>query len=412
MWLMRRSVSSLSKIAHWSYVVYAASAALVAAVKGFFYAHLMDEIQYASLNYYLLLLGLGVLLVSSGVVVRCHTEIPLLVKRGDGGLEEFVGAVKNTGFACWIVLCVVLLASQGLTDLDGCIQVLSVFQILIFFLFTVDLMCIKGRLDFTGYAKSLFLRNAIIASAGFVSAYITADATKTVLAEVVCAVVIYFRGLISFIIGLRLPALSFFRRSLGFMPVTLVGAFLQFADRSLASSLLEVQDFSRYSYFSLVVMAGLSLQQLINTRVITVLPGICEKDTVCGFYYVVKVSAVVAVLLCGLLSVGMYFLQSPWFSAGWVKQDYYVGSLFVLIGLVRSVDFYSSYLLVMGRKGLLFLIQLGVLMYFVVLFLYFYWAGGVSLSLFLTLVFLGFMALLFVLVFVAWGVRHAIKVEN
>ncbi|WP_369990341.1 hypothetical protein [Pseudomonas xanthosomatis] len=395
------------KLARWSYLIYAALAALITAAKGFFYAHLLDAVQYAHVNYYLLILGVGVLLVGSGVIVRCHTELPLLVKGPREVLERFVGQVKGTGLLCWLVMCGVFPFLGKAIDLDVRLQVLSLLQVLIFFLFTVDLMLIKGRLDFAGYARQLFVRNAVIAACGFLVAYLTGDALRTVLAEVVCAVLFYGRGLYALLRGLRMPGVVFLHQSIAFMPVTLVGALLQFSDRLLGSSLLDTQTFSRFSYFALVVMAGMSLQQLVNTRVITVLPEICQRRSSDGFAYALKVALGMSALLLAGLPMGMFFLQSPWFAASWVQQDYVLGGLFVLIAWARSVDFFSSYLLVMGRKRLLFFLQSSALLFFAVVFLFCRLVKTVTLYEFLILVFIGYFALLLSMLFSAWSIRNA-----
>ncbi|EME5357386.1 hypothetical protein LF841_20550 [Pseudomonas aeruginosa] len=399
------------KLARWCYLIYAALAAFITALKGFFYAHLLDEVQYAGVNYYLLILGVGVLLVSSGVMVRCHTEMPLLAKRATlNQLTDFVRRVKGTGFLYWLVFCALVPFVGRVVAIDLSLQTLSAVQVLIFFLFTVDLMLVKSRLDFLGYAKQLFLRNLVIAVAGFVSAYFTVSAVTTVAAEVCCAALIYYRGLLSFVRGLQIPGFEFLRQSISYMPVTLVGALLQFVDRLLASSVLGAEEFSRFSYFSLIVMAGLSVQQLVNTRVITILPGICERGGREGYRYVVKVSLVMGAFLLVALTMGMLLLQSPWFAADWLKRDYSLGLAFVFMALVRSVDFYSAYLLVMGRKVLLFKVQFSVLLLFFI--------GVIPLKLgfismdmldFIATMSFGFLVLLLALAILAWSIRDDVK---
>lgn len=396
----------------WAYLIYAGLAALVAAIKGFFYAHLLDEIQYACVNYYLLIVGAGVLLVSAGVIVRCHTEIPLLIKKSEDELNSFIKQVKNTGFLSWIILCAALATMQNIITLSANIQILSTIQVLILFLFTIDLMCIKGRLDFVNYARKLFIRNTVIACAGFVAAYLTADANRTVIAEVTCAAVFYWKGIATFISNMQLPKKRFLNQSLGFIPVTIVGAFLQFADKLVASSVLSSEDFSKYSYFSLVIMAGLSVQQLVNTRVITVLPEICEKSPLQGFNYATKISTIMTAILLLILSIGMYLLQSPWFAANWVNQDYYTGTLFVLIALTRSIDFYSSYLLAMGKKHLLFLIQLTSALLFLLILLYCNFITKIPFSTLLALVLAIYSALFLFLFTASWNSRNAKKNIN
>lgn len=398
-------------LSRWSYLIYAALAAFVSALKGYLYAHLLDEIQYAGVNYYLLMLGVGVLVVGSGVMVRCHTELPLLVKEpASTVLDDFIAQVKRTGFLFWLLLCPVVLLSAGAVGLSVPLQLLSVVQVLVFFLFSVDLMVVKSRLEFVAYAKQLFVRNVIIAAVGFLAAYLTADATWTVAAEVGCAVLFYGRKLICFAISLRFPTKPFLLASMKFVPVTMVGALLQFVDRLLASSLLSAEQFSRFSYLSLIVLVGLSIQQLVNTRIITVLPEICQKDSRSGFTYVVKASGLMAALLVFVLVSVMLVLQSPWFAAAWFEPDYNLGFLFVLVAILRSSDFYTAYLLVMNQKSRLFLTQMGVLLLFGLCTLLFkFYVVEVAVFEFVLVMLVGFFAMLVSLFVLAWRVSGVDK---
>lgn len=385
--------------------------AFIIALKGFFYAHLLDEFQYASVNYYLLILGVGVLFVGAGVMVRCHTQLPLLVKNSSpAALVEFVAQVKWTGALFWLPYCLVVVVFAHAANLSPALQILSLLQVLIFFLFTVDLMVVKSRLEFDAYAKQLFVRNAAIAAAGFCAAYATSDARWTVGAEVGCALLICGRGLISFVSTARLPSKVFFRASLAFVPVTLVGAVLQFVDRLLASTVLTPEQFSRFSYLSLIVLAGLSVQQLINTRIITVLPAVCQADPRAGFRYVLKASAAVGLILSVALTLGMLALQSPWFAAPWFVPDYSLGFLFVLLAWLRSIDFFTSYLLVLNQKLRLFIVQSVVVLLFVlgaVLFKFYFSHAGVFE--FVLMLLCGFFVMFVGLFLSAWRVSGAGK---
>ena len=398
-------------VARWRYLIYAAMSAFIIALKGFFYAHLLDEIQYASVNYYLLILGVGVLFVGAGVMVRCHTQLPLLVKNSSpSALVEFVTQVKWTGAFFWLPYCLVVVVIAQAARLSPALQVLSLLQVLVFFLFTVDLMVVKSRLEFDAYAKQLFVRNATIAVAGFCAAYVSSDANWTMGAEVGCALLICGRGLVSFVLSARLPSKAFFRASIAFVPVTLVGAVLQFVDRLLASSVLSAEQFSRFSYLSLIVLAGLSVQQLINTRIITVLPALCEEDPRAGFRYVLKASAAVGLVLIIALTLGMFALQSPWFAAPWFVPDYYLGLLFVLLALLRSVDFFTSYLLVLNQKLRLLIVQSTVVVLFgmgaALLKFYFAQAGVFE---FVVMLLCGFFMMLLGLFLSAWRVSRVGK---
>jgi hypothetical protein len=79
----------LSRLTAWSYLLFAGAASVVVALKGFAYAHFLSVVQYAQVNYYLLILGLGVLVVGSGVIIKCHSEMPLIVEDEKKYLSSF-----------------------------------------------------------------------------------------------------------------------------------------------------------------------------------------------------------------------------------------------------------------------------------------------------------------------------------
>ncbi|MDF5830141.1 hypothetical protein P4233_28730 [Pseudomonas aeruginosa] len=114
-----------------------------------------------------------------------------------------------------------------------------------------------------------------------------------------------------------------------------------------------------------------------------------------------------ALLMLFALTTGMFVLQSPWLVADWFEINYMLGMVFVLVALVRSVDFYSSYLLVMGRRFLLLKIQLSMLFLFCVGALIFkVFLSNTGLWGFALMVLSGFLVFLVCLILSAWFVSR------
>jgi len=398
-----------SRLNAWSYLLFAGGASMVAALKGFAYAHLLSFDQYAQINYYLLIVGLGALLVGSGVIVRCHSEMPLLASN-EKELSEFVLNVKWFGGVCWLVGLIGLIGYGVLSDAPMLIFLLSLVQVLVFFVFTVDLMVVKSKKRFVEYAKRLLCRNLFIALAGLCVAFVTVNATYAILAEVLVGGILCFKSLMSWLVKMVVPSRTFLLDCLKFVPVTCVGAFMQYVDRVFAAYYLSPKDFSRFSYLSLVVMVALSIQQLINTRVITLLPEICLDNPRAGFRYVVRISFSVCLFLSVALLCLLWLLQSRWFAAEWLEASAGVGAVFLMCAILRSADFYTSYLLVMSQRNKLLAVQLCMLGLFFILSVFYsliFESGGIFA--FVSLMCVGFSVQLLFLIFFSWRASFAKK---
>ncbi|WP_434701031.1 hypothetical protein [Pseudomonas sp. D1-36] len=382
---------------------------MVAALKGVAYAHFLSFDQYAQINYYLLIVGLGTLLVGSGVIVRCHSEMPLLAN-DEEKLSEFVLNVKWFGGAFWLVGLVGLIGYGVLSDAPMLILLFSLIQVLVFFVFTIDLMVVKSKKKFVEYAKRLLYRNLLIALAGLCVAFVTINATYAILAEVLVGGALCFRSLALWLVKAAIPSRTFLLDCLKFVPVTCVGAFMQYVDRVFAAYYLSPKDFSRFSYLSLIVVVALSIQQLINTRVITLLPEICLYDPRAGLRYVVRVSFLVCLFLSVALLCLLSLLQSRWFAAEWLDASIEVGAVFLACAILRAADFYTSYLLVMSQKNKLLAVQLCMLGLFFILSIFYnliFKEGGVFA--FVSLMCAGFFVQLLFLIFFSWRASFAEK---
>ncbi len=396
----------LSRFASWTYLLYAGAASFLTGFKGFAYAHLLTELQFAQVNYYLLVLGLGVLATGAGVIVRCHAELPMIVN-DERRLVAFVGNVRGVGFLFWLLIGLVAVIYAIIVGSPVIILLLTLAQVMIFFLFTVDLLVIKSRKLFVEYSQKMFLRNLMIAAAGLAAAFIMRDALIAIMAEVGMSLLLYRKATFNFIRNLAWPDRVFLTACFAFVPVTLLGAVLQYVERVLAAYLMGPSDFSAFSYMSLVIMVALSVQQLINTRIITLLPEICKRDAKAGFRYVSKVAVVLTAFLCPALGVALWLLQSPWFSAEWVSVSLLSSALFLACSLLRAADFFSSYLIVMGRKVTLIWVQIYSLGLFSLLGIAYYMGGaGSGLEVFMSLMSAGFLLSLIVLVAAAWRVSR------
>lgn len=381
----------------WFYLVFAAAGVGVAALKGFLYAHVLGELEYAAVSYYLLVLGFGGLVIGSGVILRAHTELPVM---GRAQRVDFIAQGRGVGFIFWLGLGVPSLLI-GSFFWEFSLFSLTLLQIFIMFLFTLDVVARKSDGDFIGYARSVFARNLLLLVGGVSVAYATGSARLSILSEVLCGLLACGNIVVNWVLNFKLPAKSYFKKSLRFVPVSLLGGVGQYIDRLCASVLLTLTAFSVYSYLSLLMLVALAVQQMVNTKVITLLSVRCAGSPRLAYLYSLKVSVSVFFVSLILMLCIAFVLFFSWFAASWFDVAPVVVFVFAVGSAFKAADFFSGFLIVMHRKKLLTLIQLaGVLGYALLAFI----SYSVSFEVFVFSMVIGMALYTFALMLVSWRV--------
>lgn len=381
----------------WFYLVFAAAGVGVAALKGFLYAHVLGDVEYAAVGYYLLVLGFGGLVIGSGVMLRAHTELPVM---DQAQRVVFIAQGRGVGFIFWLGLGVPALL-VGLFVGEFSLFSLTLLQVFIMFLFTLDVVARKSDGDFIGYARSVFTRNFLLLVGGVSVAYATGSARLSILSEVLCGLLTCGNIVVNWVLNFRLPKKSYFERSLRFVPVSLLGGVAQYIDRLYASVLLTLTAFSVYSYLSLLMVGALAVQQIVNTKVITLLSVRCAESPRLAYLYLLRVSVSVFCVSFVLMLCVAYVLFFSWFSVAWVDVAPVVVFLFVLGSAFKAAEFFSSFLVVMHRKKLLALIQLASVLGYALLAIVSY---SVGFEFFVSFMVIGMAIYTFALMFVSWRV--------
>lgn len=381
----------------WFYLVFAAAGVGVAALKGFLYAHVLSDVEYAAVGYYLLVLGVGGLVIGSGVMLRAHTELPVM---DEAQRVVFIAQGRGVGFIFWLGLGVPALL-VGLFVGEFSLFSLTLLQVFIMFLFTLDVVARKSDGDFVGYARSVFTRNFLLLVGGVSVAYATGSARLSILSEVLCGLLTCGNIVVNWVLNFRLPKKTYFERSLRFVPVSLLGGVGQYIDRLYASVLLTLTAFSVYSYLSLLMVGALAVQQIVNTKVITLLSVRCAESPRLAYLYLLRVSVSVFCVSFALMLCAAYVLFFSWFSVAWVDVAPVVVFLFVLGSAFKAAEFFSSFLVVMHRKKLLALIQLASVLGYALLAIVSY---SVGFEFFVSFMVIGMAIYTFALMFVSWRV--------
>ncbi|SFP33054.1 hypothetical protein SAMN05216601_10963 [Ectopseudomonas composti] len=381
----------------WFYLVFAAAGVGVAALKGFLYAHVLGEVEYAAVGYYLLVLGFGGLVIGSGVMLRAHTELPVMDR---AQRVAFIAQGRGVGFIFWLGLGVPSLLI-GSFFWEFSLFSLTLLQVFIMFLFTLDVVARKSDGDFIGYARSVFARNFLLLVGGVSVACATGSARLSILSEVLCGLLACGNIVVNWILNFKLPTKPYLKKSLRFVPVSLLGGVGQYIDRLCASVLLTLTAFSVYSYLSLLMVGALAVQQIVNTKVITLLSVRCAESPRLAYLYLLRVSAFVFFVSFVLMLCAAYALFFSWFAASWVNVGPVIVFLFVVGSAFKAAEFFSSFLVVMHRKKLLALIQLASVLGYALLAVMSYSAGFEA---FVSFMVIGMAIYTFTLMLVSWRI--------
>jgi len=158
----------------------------------------------------------------------------------------------------------------------------------------------------------------------------------------------------------RLPKVKW-SAALTLMAVATVSFMTMNADRWVASAALDVEGFGTYSFAWIVLMIAQAAQALINASAYPMLARRYASHGRQGAFRLCVQSSG-AILVLGLLLVvplwfGLEWAIRLWFPA--YSRALALVPLFLVIGLLRVSDFWSSYLLITGRERRLLALNMG-----------------------------------------------------
>jgi O-antigen/teichoic acid export membrane protein len=143
------------------------------------------------------------------------------------------------------------------------------------------------------------------------------------------------------------------RAAVTLMAVSALAFALLSADRWLASGALTAIGFAGYSFAGIVLLVAQSVQLIINASTYPLLARTYAKAGASGAFSVcVKYSG--AILICGLVAVVptlllIRYLISRWFPL--YDDAMALMPIFLFIAVLRVSDFWTSYLLIVGREA-------------------------------------------------------------
>jgi len=281
--------------------------------------------------------------------------------------------------ACLVAVgCFLLLGFAGLSPLQvaglgGGGLTIGLFHGLSQQLFLLSTVESRSRGETLRYSYQLIWRAMFIVLVAVVVGWETDSAVLTLLAEAVVSTVlafgILFRSMTSARVMLlaRLATRQFARikwtSALTLMGVTVVTFALINLDRWLAGTIMTPRDFAVYAFAWVILTAAQSAQAMINA---SVFPALAKKYAQSGAVGSFKFAGAISLLflvaggvlawpLCSLIGVGVTIYFPDYVRATGII------TIFYFAGLLRFSNFFSSFLIVIGRERILLIMNMATL---------------------------------------------------
>lgn len=152
------------------------------------------------------------------------------------------------------------------------------------------------------------------------------------------------------------------RSALTLLAVSGIGFVLLSADRWVAADRLDFTSFAHYSFAWIVLLVAQALQLLINA---SAYPLLARRYATDGRLGALRVSASLSgvALLLGIVCVAPAWAILAWGIPRWFPayaDTMQLVPLFLAVAVLRVSDFWSSYLLIIGREGRMLAMNAGV----------------------------------------------------
>lgn len=318
----------------------------------------------------------GILISSTFCMLGClglqsllQREWPVLIVRGQQRRALALagqGALVATACAGAVALCT--LALQG-SVWDGPLWLAGLAHGLsqqIFLLSTVDS---RSRGDTVVYAVQNLSRAALALALSLVAAQLTGSPLAVLVVDAVATLLLSARYFAQSVrqqlpglwamaaLALRRMHAVPWRATLVLMSIGVVGFVQLNLDRWVAADRLDVSGFAQYSLAWIVLSVALSAQAVINAAVF---PAVARRHAEQGrrVAFIACLRASVALLVSGALAA-----LAMWPLLGQAIDRWYprytdatsLLPMFLAIGVLRTADFWSTFLLVAGRERQLLL---------------------------------------------------------
>lgn len=310
-----------------------------------------------------------------GLQSLLQREWPVYIVRG----QEWRGLMRAAqcnlvAVACAAVCLLATLAGRPIAGIEPRLFAVGTVHGLAQQLFLIATVESRSRGDALRYSHENLLRSVAAVALGALVALTTGSAIWTLLTEALVSLALSkwlfdlsaTRGAAQLrqVYGLAARGLGRvnWRSALTLLAVSGVGFVILSADRWVAADRLDLTRFAHYSFAWIVLLVAQALQVVINASAYPLLARCFASEGRAG---ALRVSALLSAMM---LALGLVCVIPAWamFAYG-IPRWFPVYSdtvglipLFLGVALLRLSDFWSSYLLIIGREGRMLAVNFGV----------------------------------------------------
>jgi len=353
-------------------------------------AKMTDFEGFAKYSMCLLISSSFCMLVSFGLQIKLQCEWPIFIIEG----RERRGLILSLqNYYISLALFIILVLAANISNIFLLLNLLLI-QIALFNglanqWFLIATTESRSRHNSLKYSVQHLYRSIAVFVFGVGSVYFYNSPLLAIFGESLVTIILtafYFAETIKnsnnqcnklFIIAFRGIKSIVWRSPISQMIATLAGYLVINMDKWIAAYFLDIKEFAKYSYVSIILSVALSVQAIISS---SFFPLIAKKlklfSTAYAFKYTLKVSFIV--ISFGILSIPVIYFTFTSFTKLWYP-DYddtkYILLFFIFISILRVSDFWSGYILLVGKAEALIIINaisiiIG-LAYFYVMYLFF-----------------------------------------
>ncbi|AKE52348.1 hypothetical protein [Kangiella geojedonensis] len=350
----------LEIIRTWAYTLLLGLASLISFGKVFLYSHLLPIEDFAYINYFFIAVGVTFLLLGVGIVTRSHIEFVQKYKESKYESKNLVLVFQSPIIINGLISIAVLALSSFIVQQQNYILLYgAIIHSTLNLIFFLDIVYQKSTGDFMGYSLRLLIRNILILASGLFAFLILEKKEVIIYGELLALVLLNIKLLVVLFRNFIWPTKIFIKETLKYIPITLMAVLLQYSDRLSAAFVLNTSEFSNFSYYALIIIVGLTLQQIINTRFLRSITLDVMRDKKLAFGKTLVSTFYLFALQIVFISFVGYFLTN-WFAPAWFTTDTYTLIIFILIAAIKGSDLMSGFCIASDEKKILFVFQISV----------------------------------------------------
>lgn len=331
-------------------------------------ARVLEVAPFARFSAGILVSGTFCMLGCLGLQSMLQREWPVNLIRGQERRAVVRAAQCNlVALGCALVVVVAALFGGAVAGLPPMLLIVGVLHGLSQQVFLIATVESRSRGDALRYAWQNMTRAVLCLSLGVLVAVYSGSAEATLLTEAVLSIVlsmtVFRRALAAASIAVKDVYCLAIRRlhrvswtsAFALAAVGTVSFALLNIDRWVAAVRLDVGAFAGYSFAWIVLMMAQSVQAVINASMYPVLARRFASEGTRGAFRACKALSLFMLILGGICAIPSWYVLDFGIRRWFPTYSSVIGLLpiFLAVAVLRVSDFWSSYLLIIGREAVL-----------------------------------------------------------